>query len=184
VTNTGSAASALVHNLTLGNSTMEFINVGDSATKMVSSDGSLTVNGNTTIKITGASGLVAGTTYPLIGYGGFSGGTFSVSLPAGVTATVTNDTVNAWIALRVTAAPVATPPVFKGVTLSGTNVIISATNNSATGGGSWTLLGTNNLTAPLSTWPVISTGSFGPDGSISITNPVGTGQQFYMLRVP
>ena len=35
----------------------------------------------------------------------------------------------------VTVAPPA--PVFKGITLSGTNVIISATNNNTTGGGSY-----------------------------------------------
>jgi fibronectin-binding autotransporter adhesin len=185
VTNTGSSASALVSNLTLGNSTMEFINVGNPATRMVTAGGSLSLNGTATIKITGTSGLVAGNTYPLIGYAGFGGGTFTVSLPAGVTATVTNDTVNSWIALNVTSVPVATPPaVFKGITLSGTNIIISATNNSPTGGGSWTLLGTNNLAAPLSTWPVISTGTFNASGSISITNPVGPDQLFYILRQP
>ena len=74
VTNTGSAASAIIGNLTLGNSTMEFINVGDPATRVVTAGGTVTANGTATIKITGASGLVAGNTYPLIGYGGFGGG--------------------------------------------------------------------------------------------------------------
>jgi fibronectin-binding autotransporter adhesin len=183
VTNTGSGASALINNLILGNSsgsTMEFINVSDPATKMVTA-GSLTVNGTATIKITGAGGLVAGNTYPLIGYNVFTPGTFALSLPAGVTATVTNDTVNSWIALNVTAVSVAKPAAFNGITQSGTNVIISATNNG--GGSTWSLLGTNNLTAPLSTWPVISTGSFN-NGSISITNPIGTGNQFFILRTP
>jgi fibronectin-binding autotransporter adhesin len=188
VTNTGGAASALIGNLNLGNggaTTLEFLNVADPATRVVSLSGALTVNGNTTIKITGASGLAAGKTYPLVGYAAFSGGTFSVSLPAGVTATVTNDTVNSWIALNVTAAPAAAPPAqFKGISLSGTNVIISATNNNGAGG-TWTLVGTNNIAAPLSTWPVISTGSFDSAGSISITNPAaGTGRMFYNLRTP
>jgi fibronectin-binding autotransporter adhesin len=185
VANTGSAASALINNLTLGNggaSTMEFVNVADPATRVVTVGGFLTVNGTATIKITGASGLAAGNTYPLIGFGGITPGTFALSLPAGVTATLTNDVVNSWIALNVTSVVTATAPTFKGATLSGTNIVISATNNNG-GGGTWTLLGTTNLTAPLSTWPVISTGSFN-NGSISITNPVGTGNQFFILRTP
>ena len=183
VTNAGAAGSALINNLLLGNggaSTMEFINVADPLTRMVTA-GSITINGTATIKITGTSGLAAGNTYPLIGYGSFGGGTFAVSLPSGVTGTITNDTVNSWIALNVTAVSVAKPATFSGVTQSGTNVVISATNNG--GGSTWTLIGSTNLTAPLSTWPVISTGSFN-NGSISITNPIGTGNQFFILRTP
>jgi hypothetical protein len=48
------------------------------------------------------------------------------------------------------------------------------------------LFGTNNIAAPLSTWPVISTGLFDSNGNLAITNPIvpGTNSLFYILRVP
>jgi fibronectin-binding autotransporter adhesin len=75
-------------------------------------------------------------------------------------------------------------PKINNVSLSGTNIVISATNNAGTGGGSYTLFGTNNLTAPLSTWPIISTGTFDNSGNLFLTNAVKNGANFFILRVP
>jgi fibronectin-binding autotransporter adhesin len=189
VTNAGSTVSALAGGLTLGNaagpSTVEFLNVADPTTRILNtSAGSLTVNGNATIKITGSGGLVAGNTYPLIGYSAITGGgTFSLSLPAGVTGTLTNDAVNSWIALKVTTAPF-TPPKIQGATLSGTNIVITATNNLGSSAETYSLLSSTNIASAVTNWTVLSTGSFNPDGSLSITNPVGAGQRFFILRVP
>ncbi|HLX69365.1 MAG TPA: autotransporter-associated beta strand repeat-containing protein [Verrucomicrobiae bacterium] len=189
VVNEGSGSQAFLNSLTLGNTTggttLEFQNVADPLTAVIT-NASLTINGSSTIQITGISGLTAGNVYPLIGYNNlFSGPLPTLSLPAGLTANLTNDTVNNWIALNVTAvAPPLTAPKIKGISISGGNVIISATNNSGPGG-TYHLLGTNNLKAPLATWPVISTGSFGSDGNVSITNATGsTGAEFYILQVP
>src|SRR5262249_12375843 len=149
--------SALMSSLILGNagaSTIEFQNVSDPATKVVTA-GIVTNNGTVTLKITGSGGLSVGNTYPLIGYSSFtSNGTFVLSLPAGVTATLTNDAVNSWLALNVTAVAPSAAAKFNSISVSGTNVIITATNNSGPGG-TYTLLGTNNIAAPLATWPVI-----------------------------
>ena len=82
-----------------------------------------------------------------------------------------------------TAAPPAVAPKIKSVTLSGTNIVISATNNAGPGG-TYHLLGTNNIAAPLNTWPVISTGSFGTDGNVSLTNPATGSREFYIMQVP
>jgi fibronectin-binding autotransporter adhesin len=188
VTNAGGTVSALVGGLALGNaagpSTVEFLNVADPTTRILTA-GALAVNGNSTIKITGSGGLVAGTTYPLIGYSGgiTGGGTFSLSLPAGVTGTLTNDAVNSWIALNVTTATF-TPPKIQGATLNGTNIVITATNNLGSGSETYSLLSSTNIASALTNWSVLSTGSFNPDGSLSITNPVGPGRRFFILRAP
>jgi fibronectin-binding autotransporter adhesin len=67
--------------------------------------------------------------------------------------------------------------------LNGSNIVISATNNFGPGG-TYTLFGTNKLTVPLSSWPVISSGSFNATGQLFLTNPVSSGQFFYILRQP
>jgi autotransporter-associated beta strand protein len=76
---------------------------------------------------------------------------------------------------------VVAPVVSKPTLVNGTNVVISATGSAS---GTWALLSTNNLTAPLATWPVIQTGSFDSNGAISITNAIKTNQQYFILRVP
>ncbi len=87
--------------------------------------------------------------------------------------------------ITVTAVlPPANPPKFGPVTLSGTNVILTATNNAGTGGDTWTLRATNVVNAPLATWPIIRTGSFDSTGNIAITNGVKAGQQFFILSTP
>lgn len=82
-----------------------------------------------------------------------------------------------------TVSAVAQPATINKITLSGGNVILTATNNTGPGG-TYHLLGTNNIKAPLSTWPVVSTGSFDSNGNVSITNGVGSGQMFYDLQQP
>ena len=86
--------------------------------------------------------------------------------------------------VTVTAVSQPPAPTLSKVSLSnGTNIVITATNNAGNAGGTWSLLSTNNLTAPLSTWPVIRTGTF-TSGLVSITNTVNTNQQYFILRVP
>ena len=187
VTNTGNAGTALINSLTMGSvsgpSTLEFMNVGDPTTRVISA-GALTLNGNVTIKLVGSGGLIAGNTYPLVGYGALStSGTFSLSLPAGVTGTLTNDTVNSWIALNVTTATFTAPTIQKA-TLSGTNIVINATNNLGNGNQTYVLLSSTSIKTPLTNWTVFGSGFFNQDGSLSITNPVSSGNRFFILRTP
>ena len=86
--------------------------------------------------------------------------------------------------ITVTAVQQPPAPTFKAPFLSnGTNIVISVTNNFGSGG-TYTLYGTNNLAAPLSTWPVISTGQFDQSGQLFITNAVKNGPFFYDVRQP
>jgi autotransporter-associated beta strand protein len=88
--------------------------------------------------------------------------------------------------ITVTSVTVVQPPAptLKPITVSGNNLIITATNNAGNNGSTYTLLATNNLTAPISTWPVVSTGTFDANGGLVITNAIGTNHLFYILRVP
>jgi hypothetical protein len=86
----------------------------------------------------------------------------------------------------VTVLSVQQPPAptFKNpVLLNGTNIVIAVTNNFGPGG-SYTLYGTNKLTAPVTNWPVISSGSFDATGQFFITNSVKNGPFFYDVRQP
>jgi fibronectin-binding autotransporter adhesin len=88
--------------------------------------------------------------------------------------------------VMVTSIVAVTAPTLGKPILSGTNIVITATNNAGNNSGTYTLLGTNNLTAPIATWPVLKTGSFDSNGNLAITNPIvgGTNSLFYILRVP
>ncbi len=88
----------------------------------------------------------------------------------------------------VTVSTVAQPPapsfLKKPTLLNGTNLVISATNNFGPGG-SWDLLATNVLHSSLANWPVILSGHFDGNGSLTLTNPIGTNvDQFFDLRAP
>jgi len=101
ITNRG-ASSAAVASLTLGASTLTFQQVASTTAALFASGGALTVNGASTIVISGTNGLAAGDTYPLVSAGSIGGtGSFSLSIPTGITANlVTNGST---LALSVTA---------------------------------------------------------------------------------
>ena len=85
----------------------------------------------------------------------------------------------------VTVQTVATPPVPKitKVTSGSGFVTIAATNNFGPGG-SWELLATNDITAPLTNWPVVTNNYFDANGKLTVTTPESTNQQFFILRAP
>jgi hypothetical protein len=75
------------------------------------------------------------------------------------------------------------PITLGGVALSGGKATFSFTNSSGLG---FSVLATNDLTAPIATWPVVGTPVEGPAGTYNYTNstPATNGQQFYILRQP
>jgi heme-binding protein Shr len=82
-------------------------------------------------------------------------------------------------------APASYPPNLGGVTLSGGKLTFSFTNVT---GLSFSVLATNNVTAPLTNWPVIGTATESPSGSgnYQFTNsaPATNGSLFFILRQP
>jgi autotransporter-associated beta strand protein len=75
------------------------------------------------------------------------------------------------------------PPTINKITLSGTNVVITGTNNAGSGG-TYHLLATNKLAAPLTNWPVLTNGTFDSNGNVAITNAMGHGSMFFILQAP
>ena len=75
--------------------------------------------------------------------------------------------------------------LLNGVSLSGGNLTFAFTN--ATGLG-FSVLSTNNLAAPVSTWPVLGPAVENPSGSghyqFTAPNPATNSAQFYILRQP
>jgi hypothetical protein len=82
----------------------------------------------------------------------------------------------------VTARP---PPWLAGIQRSGTNVVLNATNGFA--GGTYYVLTTTNLNAPLNQWLPVYTNVLGASGSFTLTVSNALASQlpwqFYVLRV-
>ena len=76
-------------------------------------------------------------------------------------------------------------PTIKSITIGGpgnTNIIITGTNNNGNNlGGGYVVLSATNLTQPVSSWSVLATQNFNPDGSLNFTNGIGTSPNTYYL---
>jgi fibronectin-binding autotransporter adhesin len=77
-------------------------------------------------------------------------------------------------------APTLNPPVL----LNGSNIVISATNNAGNNSGTYTLYNSTNIATPLTNWSVLRSGTFDGSGNLFVTNSVGKGASFFILRVP
>jgi len=78
--------------------------------------------------------------------------------------------------------PVCTPRMC--LTLSGTNLMINCTNGTA--GGTYYILASTNLMAPLSNWPAVTTNTFDGNGCRVFTNGLDPNfpRRFFLLRTP
>lgn len=116
-----------------------------------------------------------------------------VATYSGLTAFGTNSVTGATIVFSsaglssVTSSAFNIPAPFKstlgGVKIVGGKLTFSFTNFS---GLSYSVIATNNLTAPVSTWPVVGTAVEGPAGTYNYTNttPATNANLFYILRQP
>ncbi len=184
-----------VGTVTLGQSSgsmLVFTNLSSTSAAAVHVD-YLNLNGHCTVKIADAINLTAGNEYPLLQIGGGintnSGNGFSLSLPVGVTATLTNDPSIIpgflTLALNVSSIVAYTPPVtFTGVTISGNDLVLNATGGNA--GDVVTVLSTTDLTLPVAQWTIVTTGNYDGSGNFSytVTGALNSGQpqQFYLLQ--
>ena len=80
-------------------------------------------------------------------------------------------------AMVYVAYPTQIPVVSSITSTGGTNTISYTTGTY----GTYTLYGTNNLTAPRSTWPAISTLSTGDTAPHTVTDSPGTASRFYII---
>jgi len=154
------------------------------------------LNGSCTLRIADAVNLTAPNEYPLVQVGGLivtnSGAGFSLVLPGGVTATLTNDPGiipgYTTLALKVAGIVPYTPPsTISSLAVSGNSLVVNATGGTA--GATVNVLTSTNLTLPLSQWTTNSTTTYDGNGNLvnyAIPGAVSPGQpqQFYRLQQP
>lgn len=131
VINNGGSQTALLNSLTLGDTagptTLFFTNVASTTIPVITAAGVVTKNGTCNIAISN-SVVNSGSVYPLVKYGSLAGaGSFVLSsVPSGVTATLTNDTSNLWIALKVSVGNnVNTNPTNITSVVNGNQLVLS-----------------------------------------------------------
>ncbi|MGH7979495.1 MAG: hypothetical protein ACREE6_08965, partial [Limisphaerales bacterium] len=143
---------------------------------------SVTYGGSLTVNLINGT-LAQGQTYQLFGAasysGAFDGGITLPTLPNGLLWDTSKLSVNGTISV-VGQNGVFNPPV-----VSGTNIILSGAQG--TPNGPYSILSTTNLTIPVSSWNVLSTGdSFDSNGNFIFTNEINpnTPCEFFMIRQP
>jgi PKD repeat protein len=87
----------------------------------------------------------------------------------------------------ITVLPFTIAPTSFGITGSGTSAFMQFSFTNASGL-SFSVLATNNITAPVSTWPVIGAATENPPGSghyqFTDSNPATNAGEYYILRQP
>ena len=180
-----STATVPMSSLTLGSagaSTLEINYCTPSPTAPVTA-ARFTASGTTaTINVGGR--LQAGQ-FPLVKYTGSIGGNGFAglalgTLPAGVSATLVDNSGNQSVDLNVTVAPAVATPAMVNLAVSGGNVRFTATNGLPDCG--CAVLSSANLATPVAGWTPVSTHTFGPNGSFPFsTSGNSAAEQFYNL---
>jgi autotransporter-associated beta strand protein len=150
---------------------------------VASVSGTLTNGGIGTLTVTnaGSTALVVGDKFKL----------FNKALTNGAALTVTGGSVT-WNnnlatdgSISVASLTVA-KPVITSIILSGANLVFSGTNGTGSAGGTYYVLSSTNVAAPLSSWTRIFTNTFITGGAFSVTNSIvpGVPDRFYLLDLP
>lgn len=125
-----------------------------------------------------ATPLAGGEVFQLFNVTGAKGGDFSsvVILPdTGLSGIFDRNTGQ--VTISATAKVEFNPPI-----ISGTNLVLTGTG---TPNGTYSIVTSTNVAAPLSTWITNSVGSFSDSGTFSNAIPLGTdGQRFFLLKTP
>jgi len=140
-----------------------------------------TVNSATTINLGGSFHVGQ---FPLIKYEGSIGGMGFAdltlgSLPAGVTASLVDDSAHHSVDLNVTSIP-RPAPFIVGASVSSGMFSFSAMNGAPNS--SCAVLSTTSLASPMSSWATNSVTNFNGNGTFLYTSPVGAGPRFYLLK--
>jgi len=166
----------------LSGTTLMELNKTAATRDQIISSGNINYGG--TLSVANLAGtLAAGDSFKL-----FSGaayiGAFTATNPATPGTGLIWDTssLNSNGILKIAAGTVS--PTISGITVSGGNIVITGMNNTGSGG-TYHVLSSTNLAAPLTNWTVLTNGTFSGSGNFSITNAMGgSRQEFYILQVP
>ena len=190
-----------------GTNTLLGINSGANSTGVIAASGAIALNGTTIIKLNGSgtndevqagagityggtlnlanisgSPLVAGNSFQIFNGASYSGSFASITPATPGTGLAWDLTqLNTGI-LNVVAA--STQPVIGSIAVSGGNLIFNGTGG--TTNGSYFVLTSTNLAAPLANWTPVATNTFDASGNFSVTNAVNSNstQQYYLLKLP
>ena len=169
------------NNLTLaGTNLMKITKQGGLTNDVLAVSGALTFGGTLQVVLTGSSPLAVNDTFALYRLGSPAAGTFtSVVLPAGYTW----DTSLLATAGTIRVASLGAGPVIGGSAVTGGN--FAMTGSGGTPGGTYYVLGTTNLSAPI-VWQPVLTNTFDGGGNFSNAIPVDPAvpQVFYQLQLP
>ncbi len=86
-------------------------------------------------------------------------------------------TISTNVTLSVTAPSI---PDISSIQFNGSNLILSGSNGPPLE--TYYMLATTNLALPISQWTILSTNAFDASGNFSFTNPIGSPQQYFLLR--
>ena len=189
-----------------GTNTLMGINSGAYGTGVIAASGAIALNGTTIIKLNGSgtndevqagagltyggtlnlanisgSPLAAGNSFQIFNAASYSGSFVSL-MPATPGTGLAWDTTQLNIGiLNVVAA--STQPVIGSVAVSGGNLIFNGTGG--TPSGTYYVLTSTNVAAPLPDWTPVATNTFDASGNFSVTNAVDSNstQQYYLLKV-
>jgi len=181
ISNTAGAPGAPLTTLALTGGTLQ-LNVNGSAgvTNIIAA--TVTTSGTTALAIGAIANATTGVTYPLISYTGTDPfGSLSLApLPAGYVGNLVDDSADGIIGIKFTS--IRPPPaVFTGISVSGTTLNLSATGAA---NGQFVLLGSTNLTLPVSSWTPILTNVFDGSGHLNLSTNVinpAVPREFYLL---
>ncbi|HTI98624.1 MAG TPA: LamG-like jellyroll fold domain-containing protein [Dongiaceae bacterium] len=192
-----------------GTNTTLNITTGANAIGMIEAIDSITLGGTTTIKLNGSgvcdmvqsvaadityggtlnlvnlSGtpLAAGDSFPIFSATGFSGNfaNFVPTTPGAGLAWDTNSLSSGILGVKTASA--SGQPVITGITVSGGSLIVSGNNGTASG--SYVVLTSTNVAAPLNAWIPVATNSFDGTGAFGFTNTISANvpELFYRLQV-
>jgi len=199
VVSAGATISPAGTNVTLG------ITAGSNATGKLSASDDITLNGSTVIKLNGSGANDAIQTSGGIQFGGTltlasaippaAGDSFQIFNAASYSGTFTSTNLPALGAglawdlsqlnsglVKVTGGGIG--PVIGGTTVANGKLVFSGTGGTANG--TYYVLTTTNLAAPLAQWVPVQTNLFDATGAFSVTNTLdpNTPQLFYRLQQP
>jgi autotransporter-associated beta strand protein len=178
--------------LTLSSSgSLKFVIGASGVNNGIGGTGTVNLNGAFNFDLTGA-GTNVGNSWTIVNIGTLTttfGAAFAVAgfVPAGGGLWTTTNNGARYQFSPATGALTVVPvshPVISSVQYTGSKLILSGTNGPASGG--YSVRSSTNVTLAVTNWPVLTTGTFGPLGQFSVTNPVNPTepQRFYLLSQP
>ncbi len=176
---------ALIFNnsLTLNASSKTILKVShESQTNNVINVAGLFARGGALVVSNADDALAAGDVFTLFTATSLAGNFSSLTLPA-LTPGLYWDT-NTFAVDGTIRVEAETPPVLGNVGLAGGKLVLSGTGGITNG--SYYVMTSTNLAAPLSSWTRLITNQFDASGNFNFTNPPNTGsaQSYYMIRLP